>query len=77
MVDCVLLRKRLAEAQNALHLLLTGRKVVSVRYGEKQTQYDAANIAALRAYIADLQHQVDACDGVTTNHRHVVQFIPN
>jgi hypothetical protein len=51
--------ERLAEAQDALHQLLTGTLAVSVtdQNGEK-VDYRPANRAALERYVADLEAQL-------------------
>lgn len=67
---------RLAEAQAAMHALLTGRRVVELRHADKTLRYyDAGNIADLRMWIRDLQQQVDTCNGVRPATR-VLHFIP-
>lgn len=68
---------QLAEAQAALHALLTGKKVVSVTNGDKNVAYDRTSLSALQAYIADLQRKVDACNGVTTNRRRMIRIRPS
>ncbi len=45
---------RLAEAQAALHELMTGRRVVKVMVDGQSTEFTAANRADLEAYIARL-----------------------
>lgn len=55
----------LASAKAALHNLMTGKMVAQVRDSDGTfISYTKANISDLRAYIADLQAQVDAGDGV-------------
>lgn len=50
---------RLAEARVALHALMTGQHVVSVRDADGSSlEYGRASIGALRAYIAELQAEV-------------------
>ncbi|BCE02921.1 gpW family head-tail joining protein [Marinicellulosiphila megalodicopiae] len=46
----------LAEAQKALHNLNIGRAVVSVNVDGNSTQFNAANIGQLRAYIQRLEN---------------------
>ncbi len=53
--------EKLAEAETALHKLLTGTKLVQVGYGERRLQYTQANVADLRAYIAQLKGEIDPC----------------
>lgn len=47
--------EKLEIAEGALHDLLIGKRIVSVSYGERRMQYTEANIAGLRAYIAELK----------------------
>ena len=51
--------ERLLEAEDALHLLLTGTKEVSVQYENTSVRYTEGNIAELRRYIALLKSEVD------------------
>lgn len=69
MSDTVTLTAQLAEAKVAYHRLLTGSKAEQVTYAAGQAsrsmKYTAANIEALRAYIADLERQL----GMTSRRR--------
>lgn len=65
----------LAEAQNALHKLLTGTRVVMLAHADKQLRYTEADIDALRAYVRQLQSQVDACNGTSRRGR-ILNFVP-
>ena len=47
--------EKLAEAETALHSLLTGKRVVKVRYGERLLDFHPGDIETLRAYIAELK----------------------
>lgn len=58
MADTVTLQGYLAEAEAALHALMTGQKEVSVGYDGKTVTYTKASEAGLRAYIADLRRQL-------------------
>lgn len=49
---------RLAEAQTALHELMTGRRVVKVMVDGQSTEFTPANLDRLQAYIARLQAAV-------------------
>lgn len=51
---------RLEEAEDALHLLLTGTQEVRIQYDNTSVQYTQANIAELRLYIATLKGEVDS-----------------
>ncbi len=50
--DCA---TRLAEAEAALHKLVTGTQAVEVWDGEYRTRYTAASQSSLEAYIARLR----------------------
>ena len=45
----------LTEARQALHELLTGRRVVSISKGGRQVQFSQANIQELRRYIDEIE----------------------
>lgn len=50
---------RLVEARAALHALMTGQQVVSVRDADgSSVEYGRASVGALRAYITALQAEV-------------------
>lgn len=52
--------EKLAEAQDAYHALITGRSVrVWVDQNGERVEYTPANKTTLKAYIDDLQRQVD------------------
>jgi hypothetical protein len=53
------LTDRLAEAEQALHDLNTGRNVVEVQDGAERVRYGVADRARLQSYIADLRRQID------------------
>ncbi len=52
------LRTRLDEAETALHALMMGRREISVAYEGKSVTYTRANMADLRAYIAELEGRI-------------------
>lgn len=60
MTDTATLTTYLAEAEAALHNLLTGSKVVTVKTELGETTYRSyvSDIANLRAYIAELKAQL-------------------
>lgn len=58
MTDTATLTARLAEAETALHKLMTGAKVVSVKSDVGETRYTETETAQLRAYIAELKTQL-------------------
>lgn len=54
----------LAQAELALHKLLTGTKEESVTFGSgKSVKYTQANLSELRRYINELKDQIAACEG--------------
>lgn len=76
MSDCATKKLWLAEAELALHRLLTGSAEQTVSFGSgKSVTYTAANINQLKAYIADLKNQVAECEGVTQSRRGPVRFV--
>lgn len=76
MSDCATKKLWLAEAELALHRLLTGTAEQTVQFGSgKSVTYTAANINQLKAYIADLKNQVAECDGQAQSRRGPVRFV--
>lgn len=76
MTDCATKRLWLAEAEYALHQLMTGAKEVEVQFGTgKAVKYTEASIRDLKSYIADLQNQVDECDGKEVRKRGPIRFV--
>lgn len=65
MTDTATLQKRLSEAETALHKLLTGTKVVTVKTEAGETTYRSyvSDIANLRAYISELKGQLGQTAG--------------
>ncbi|HEY1035556.1 MAG TPA: gpW family head-tail joining protein [Pseudoxanthomonas sp.] len=75
-VDCATKKLWLAEAELALHKLLTGEREQTVTFGSgKSVTYTQANINQLKSYIADLQAQVDECDGKAPAKRGPIRFV--
>lgn len=74
---CEKAARLLDEAQAAMHDLMIGGQAVKIAAGggDKVVEYSPANRGALAAYIAQLQRQVDACNGCRHRGR-AVQFIP-
>ncbi|MGA2491861.1 MAG: gpW family head-tail joining protein [Roseiarcus sp.] len=52
------LSARLAEAEAALHILMTTGGVTELRHGQKTMQYARADAPRLQAYIRDLRGQL-------------------
>ncbi|WP_201829594.1 gpW family head-tail joining protein [Microvirga zambiensis] len=69
MVDIVILRQRLTEAELALHRLSLGTSVVSITDGERKITYTAGNIGQLRNYIDDLKRQIAALENPVVPRR--------
>jgi len=67
--QCAIYRSKLADADTALHNLMLGQGVQSIRYGEKETRFTRANINELQKYHAWLTDLVCACDGGDCNRR--------
>ncbi len=57
------LQERKLEAELALHRLQTGAQEVLVEHGDMKTAFSPIKIGDLRAYIADLQQQIEAAGG--------------
>ncbi len=76
MATCDQLTTWLSEAETALHQLQMGAQVVSIRGGDDQVNYSAANVAQLQKYVAKLQQQVDACNGTRQFRRSVLGIVP-
>lgn len=76
MASCDQLTTWLSEAETALHNVLTGQGVILTRYGDKQVSYSQANVGELRRRIAELQQQVDACNGTRIFRRRVLGIVP-
>lgn len=66
----------LAEAKATRHAVLTGKRTIMTRHGEKQIQRDRVDLPALERYIASLQRQIDAIDGVRGARFGVISMIP-
>lgn len=61
MTDVATLQARLTEAEQALHDLALGKRVVEIRHGQNELmRFTPANVAQLRAYAADLRGQLAA-----------------
>lgn len=66
----------LAQAELALHNLLTGSKEESVQFGAgKSVKYNQVNLAELRRYINELKDQIAACEGTGLKSRGPIRFI--
>lgn len=48
--------QRLADARDALHQLMMGKRAVQVGYGSRQVTYSQTTIADLRRYISELEN---------------------
>jgi hypothetical protein len=74
LADLATLQARRAEADAALHQLLTGTKAVVVRNAAgRYVQYAQAKVADLRAYIASLDAQIAALQGAATLARRPIR----
>lgn len=69
MADLATLEQRLAEAESAYHLLVTGRQSVEVQHGDMRKRYTAADLGLLAGYVADLKAQIAALGGAVAGQR--------
>lgn len=69
MTDQATLAARLAEAETAYHQLMTGRRVVRLRHGEMENEFNKSNISDLRAYISELKVQLGLSGGARRARR--------
>jgi len=58
-VSAATLQQWLTQAQTALQALMTGQRVVSASYGDKNIQYTQAEVPALVQWIHLLQRQLN------------------
>lgn len=73
--DCAQKKVWLAQAELALHNLLTGAAEEQVQFGpSKSVTYTRADINQLKAYIADLKNQVAECEGQPQSRRGPIRF---
>jgi hypothetical protein len=74
LADLATLQARRAEADAALHQLLTGTKAVVVRNAAgRYVEYARPQLADLRAYIASLDAQIAALQGAATLARRPIR----
>ncbi|RJX35657.1 MAG: hypothetical protein C4525_03110 [Desulfarculus sp.] len=74
MADLATLKSRLAEAEEALHLLMLGQQEVSVGYGDKQVAYSRADLPRLEAYVRNLEDQIARREGTGGRRPILVEF---
>lgn len=65
-------QQRLDEALAARHALLTGKKTVSVGFGQRSVSYTEANIKDLERYIAELRREIAGTKTVRNRINYVV-----
>lgn len=53
--EITLWRAQLAEAEAALHSIITNGSVARMRHGDKSMEWNAQNVGTLRVYIAELR----------------------
>lgn len=63
MADLATLQTRLTQAEDALHDLLLGNKVVEIRVKGRWMQKTPADIPQLRAYVNELKAQINRLQG--------------
>lgn len=67
--------ERLAEAREALHLLMIGKRASRLTFDRRGVEYSTASEADLRRYIADLEAELAAEQGCRPRRRNrYVQF---
>lgn len=70
------LKDKLAQAEAAYHLLLTGSKAEQVTFGpSKSVKYTQSNLSELRRYINDLKEQIGKLEGCPRPIRRTVRMI--
>ena len=60
MADLATLQTRLAEAEEALHKLSCGARVVRIFFKDRSTDFNQTNVPELRAYIGQLRNEIAA-----------------
>lgn len=65
-------QQRLDEALAARHALLTGTKMVSFSFGQRQVSYTAAELGALDRYIGELRRELAGRPPVRNRIRYAV-----
>lgn len=65
MADLETLKTQLAQAETALHDLQLGNKVVEIRVNGRWLQKTPADRKDLKAYVNDLQSQINRLEGGT------------
>ena len=64
MSELIELKVKRSEAEAAYHNLQLGKTAVLVKFGRnKETQFNAANAASLKAYIAELSDKISKLEG--------------
>lgn len=63
------LQTRKLEAELALHRLITGGMESETEHGDMRTKYGVTNAKELRAYIEDLQTQIEALGGASDGRK--------
>lgn len=66
----------LTAAEDALHELMVNKRATTVRYGEKEVQYQPADSGKLQAYIEYLRKRSMGCPGCARQRRHVIHVVP-
>lgn len=66
MADLATLQSRLTEAEEALHKLATGERVVTIGHAEGTLTYTQATIGELQAYITQLRSDIAAAGPSST-----------
>lgn len=77
MTTCAEYQTRFADADLALHRLMTGSKSESFAHGENRLTYTRASLPELQRYVQYLQAKIDACNGVRVNKHRIFGIIPS
>jgi hypothetical protein len=65
------MKQRLCDAEDALHLIVTGQRArVVVDQNKERIEYNHASVSKLRVYIAELKDQIAVCEGGTPKYAH-------
>jgi len=75
MADCTTIAKRLAEARQAYHDIMTGGAITRfVDQNGEQIQYTRANSTSLSSYITRLEAEEAGCTGAAGAYRGPLRF---
>lgn len=67
-------QQKLDEAIAARHALITGKKTVSLVFGDRRVEYTAATVKDLERYIAELRRELN---GVRPTRNRITYMVPD